>query len=108
MPKTIGPLFSARASGTYGGLITFTDRGTRTIAGVPPIPHNRHGAAQIAQREAVAEMSTSWRTATEPTRTHWRHCALTLSISGYSLYWREWFAQGATPLIPPTPPCPPP
>lgn len=108
MPKTIGPLFSAKASGTYGGLITFSDRGDETIAGVPPIANKRHSPTQDQHRADVHDMTTAWREATEPTRAHWRHCASSLPMSGYSLFWKEWFAQGSTPANPPTPPCPPP
>ena len=105
MAKVDGPLFSLAAHGTYRGQLVFKTRagGTHVAKPLPPVGPRSLGQQQTAQK--VKDLSTAWSALDSATKTSWATCGATFSLTGYQLWWREWFAQGSSPGSPPAIPC---
>lgn len=71
MAKSAGPLFSERASGSFGGSLTFdTHRGMPIVRRRATTAQPR-SAAQLAARARFAHLTRSWRDLTSTQRGHW-------------------------------------
>jgi hypothetical protein len=68
MARTTGPLFSIRAQGTLGGVITYQRRASgRTFLRTRPVPRNPKSAPQAAPRNAIRTIAQGilWTNTTE-------------------------------------------
>ena len=104
MPKVRGPLFSLTASGTLSGLLVYENRaGSQRVRRRPQYQAPATPIQTIYQNK-VAALSQSWRTWDNTNRQAWKTRAITFKLSGYGLYWREWYAQNITaparPILP--------
>ena len=102
MPKLSGPMFSLGASGTFGGLITYYQRGTDARCRVRVDPPDPNTALQAAHRTKISQMAATWDSLPLPTQQAWGAYALPLGLIGYTAFWRQWFLQGSTPQNPPS------
>lgn len=106
MAKVTGPLFSLAAHGTYRGQLVFrTDaNGTRVSKPLTITKPRSLGQQQVAQN--VADMALTWTALSAPDKSDWAVCGATFGLTGYQLWWREWFLQGSSIGTPPVIPCP--
>jgi hypothetical protein len=93
MPKVKGPLFSLHASGTLARLITFENRADMQRVRRVASYSSPRTALQSIVTTKVAAMAESWSTWDDTNRTLWNARAIDFTMTGYALYWREWFAQ---------------
>lgn len=105
MVKIRGPLLSLAASGTYDQLITFRTRGISNSAMKQHRSSTPRSQNQQSHTARVNQMRASWATETPASRTAWAACAAPMNLSGFNLYWREWFIQNPTPPARPVNPC---
>lgn len=106
MAKVKGPLFSLSASGTYNELVTFRQQPRLAQAFQQKPSTQTRTTAQNDHNAAVASMASTWSALSGSTKSSWAACGATFNMSGFNLWWREWFLQGSTPITPPTKPCP--
>ena len=102
MAKATGPLFSLAAHGTYRRELVFRTRGQITTVSKPQSYKAPRSVPQLNAQQKVRYMQAEWRTTPDATKTAWKTRAVTLQMSGYNLYWREWIRQFCTPGNPPT------
>ena len=97
MPRVTGPLFSAGASGDFGGLMEFRMVGNKAVVTAPKHLSKTQGPAQQANAERFQVAIGGWKTLDAATKTNWKHRALVLGMTGYQLYLREYIRQNIAP-----------
>ncbi len=105
MAKVTGPLFSLAAHGTYRGQLVFITRasGTHVAKPLPPVGPRSLGQQQTAQK--VKDLSAEWTALVPADKTAWAVCGALVGLTGYQLWWREWFLQGSSTGNNPIKPC---
>lgn len=106
MAKVDGPLFSLAAHGTYRGQLVFRTNANGTTVGKPFTPPATRSLGQQQTAQKVADLSVTWTALSSGDKSDWAACGATFDLTGYQLWWREWFAQGSSIGSPPTIPCP--
>lgn len=106
MPRVKGPLFSLTASGTYDRTLVFRTSVRGTAVSRRPRLVAARSPAQISNAQRVNDMARTWVAQSGSTQGAWNSCAALQQMSGYQLWWREWYTQNSTPALPPTNPCP--
>ena len=104
MPKVTGPLFSVTATGQLAGVLDYTMHGgtctVRQKRRWTPPPN----ALQALQQQAVGQMSDCWGLQTQAYRDTWAARGPAYGLTGYQLFWKQWFIQGSTcanlPILP--------
>jgi hypothetical protein len=105
MTKVIGPLFSLSASGTYRNSIQFNARNGMTFVRAPRIPIKNRSLGQVSHASSVSDMAKSWSLLSSSVKAQWGLCGVPDGLSGYQVYWREWFIQFSDTNNPPVKPC---
>jgi hypothetical protein len=104
MPKVKGPLFSLGASGTLQRTLTFNQHQTKNIVTAPRTAPMKNTPARLYHQSRVMQMINAWNGLDAPTRDAWRTRAVSMAMTGYALFWREYIAQNIfppdLPLIP--------
>lgn len=104
MPKVRGPLFSLTASGTLSRILVYENRADSQR--VRRLPQYQAPATplQAIYQNKVAALSLSWKTWDNTNRQAWKTRAIAFNLTGYALFWREWYAQNITaparPILP--------
>jgi len=97
MPRVTGPLFSAGASGAFGGIMEFRMVGTKAVVTAPKHVSKTQGPAQQANAARFQAAIGGWKTLDATSKTNWKNRALLLSLTGYQLYLREYLRQNIAP-----------
>jgi hypothetical protein len=97
MPRVTGPLFSAGASGAFGGLMEFRMIGTKAVVTAPKHRSKPQGPAQQANAARFQVAIGGWKTLDAAGKTAWQSKALLLTLTGYQLYLREYLRQNIAP-----------
>jgi hypothetical protein len=97
MPRVTGPLFSAGASGAFGGIMEFRMVGTQAVVTAPKHRRKAPGPAQRANAARFQVAIGGWKTLDAASKTHWQGKALLLRLTGYQLYLREYLRQNIAP-----------
>ena len=105
MAKVTGPLFSLAASGTYRDELVFKTNSLGTYVSKPAAPPRIRSLGQQQTSQKVSDLSVTWSALAPATKTIWAVCGATFSLTGYQLWWREWFLQGSSIGTPPVSPC---
>ena len=82
MPRVTGPLFSAGASGDFGGLMEFRMVGNKAVVTAPKHVSKAQGPAQQANAERFKVAIGAWKTLDAATKTNWKNRALLLKLTG--------------------------
>ncbi len=90
MAKIRGPLLSTRASGRFGGVLSFRDTARGPVATRYHYPGSRNlvtpSQAQLDHRALYGALVASWRALTQPQRDQYNADSLLLGLSGWALY----------------------
>lgn len=105
MTKTVGPLFSLSASGTYREQLVFRTRDGATYVATRPSKLPPRSAGQNSHNQNISDMASSWTDLPPATKDDWDTCGATFGKSGYRLWWEQWIIQGSSPGSPPVSPC---
>ena len=105
MAKLTGPLFSLKAQGTYQNVLTFRARGDDTHTMSRARSRKERTTLQAANAQKVSDMSAAWNALSSGEKDTWNACGATFNLSGRQLFWREWYAQGASTGDNPVSPC---
>lgn len=95
MPKVTGPLFSVSATGRLAGVLDYVNKTGQAIVRqarrfTPPV-----GPVTAGQNAAVTAMIDCWNSQTQVYRDEWKARGPVFGLSGYQLFWRQWFLQGS-------------
>lgn len=71
MAKVHGPLFSLKATGTFGRTLTFQTRAGSTAVFLPVSPYDPQTAKQLAIRAYMAQGVSYWQSLSAPYKALW-------------------------------------
>ena len=71
MAKVQGPLFSLKATGTFGKTLTYQGRGSNTAVFLPRTPYDPKSISQKAIREYITRGVEYWQNMSIPYHTLW-------------------------------------
>lgn len=86
MPTLTGPCQSQEARGTLAGLLTYSRRRGRNVAGVASSPRQPRTLAQVATRIFMTWITKQWSTLTAAERASWLNYEPTPLLSPYHAY----------------------
>lgn len=95
MPKVTGPLFSVTASGTLGKTLTYQNKAGGHVVRTPPSHTPPHNENQEAHKALVRFMIRAWSGLDDYTKSLWNQRGPAFGMSGFKLWWRQWFLQNS-------------
>ena len=101
MAKLKGPLMSISATGTVGGIITYTAGKKSNTAKAKKKRKDRPTKAQIDTRRAWQYGWAFWNSMTPAERLDWTTYAALRGLGGHAMFLRHWMLQNSTPTNPP-------
>ncbi len=103
MVKLAGPAMSLDASGTIGGILTFSKWKGRPYVRTRVIPSNPKSAPQLAVRAVMKFLAQAWSTLATPNKLSWDLAAEANKISAFNAFtsanqrnWRDGLVPGKT------------
>jgi len=102
MAKVSGPLLSLGASGTIGGLMTFSNWKGQNYVRQRVTPYNPQSTDQTTQRGLFTDAVTHWQAKDAPTKLTWTDRAKELgyTMSGFNFFVQQYLAQAGDPVLP--------
>jgi len=97
MSKLIGPLLSLKASGSIAGNLTFSERKTGSQVRFQKKQKDVLTSDRVAHRARFLEAVASWNVLSEEEKLDYKHRAVSLAMTGYNLYLKEYLL--APPII---------
>lgn len=93
MARVIGALLSVRATGTLANVLTYQQRGRKSVVYKFTIPHDVGNAAQQGVRNEVRDLARRWNAAQEEMREWLELFGNCERMSGFALWTREGWHQ---------------